>query len=158
MAPGLPYARNTKLLPTKGDYQQRGGMATGTDTRVFLTIGAVLAALGVAAGAMGAHALEGLLSAERLDTYHTAVRYHLIHALALTVVGVLQIPGPWLARAGWLFLAGIVLFSGSLYVLIATDITAFGAVTPFGGVALITGWLSLAAAGISWRRLPRTEG
>ncbi len=111
----------------------------------FLVIGAVAAGLAVAAGAFGAHALAGRLSPERLQTFETAVRYQMYHALALLFVG-------WAGRtwslwqlegAGYLFTAGLLLFSGSLYVLVLTDTPWLGAVTPFGGVAFLGGWALL---------------
>lgn len=114
--------------------------------RVYLIAGALAAALGVAAGAFGAHALEGTVTADRMATFETAVLYHLVHALALVAVG-------WAARtwshpsvhwAGACFLAGLVLFSGSLYLLVLTDRAWLGAVTPLGGLAFVAGWLFLA--------------
>ena len=96
-------------------------------------------------GAFGAHALKTQLSAEALSIWHTAVQYHFWHALALLAVA-LAGSGPWFKAAGWLFFAGVLLFSGSLYAL------AFGApvgmVTPLGGLALILGWLAFAVAAI----------
>ncbi len=116
--------------------------------RTFFIIGAVLAALGVAAGAFGAHALRARLSPEMLSVFETGVRYHLIHALALLAVAWAgtRWPGGAVNAAGWLFLAGTVLFSGSLYALTLSGIRALGAITPFGGVAFIAGWLTLAWA------------
>jgi uncharacterized membrane protein YgdD (TMEM256/DUF423 family) len=106
----------------------------------------VLGALGVAAGAFGAHGLKAWLTPEMLAVFETGVRYHLIHALALLAVA--WAATRWESRvipaAGWLFVVGIVLFSGSLYVLTLTGIRGLGAITPFGGVALIVGWLLLA--------------
>jgi len=114
--------------------------------RTFFSLGALLAALGVAAGAFGAHGLKARLSPEMLAVFETGVRYHLIHALALLAVA--WAATRWESRvipaAGWLFVVGIVLFSGSLYVLTLTGIRGLGAITPFGGVALIVGWLLLA--------------
>ncbi len=109
-------------------------------------MGAVLAALGVAAGAFGAHALRTRLSPEMLAVYETGVRYQLIHALALlaTAWAVTRWPSRAIPLAGWLFVAGIVLFSGSLYVLCLSGVRTFGAVTPLGGLAFIAGWLLLA--------------
>lgn len=115
----------------------------------FILIGAILAALGVGAGAFGAHGLTGLVTEERLRVFDTAVRYHLIHAVALVVIGLLVDRRPsrtGIKASGDLFLAGIVLFSGSLYTLVLTDTPWLGAVTPFGGVSLIAGWLTLAWA------------
>jgi uncharacterized membrane protein YgdD (TMEM256/DUF423 family) len=116
--------------------------------RTFFVIAAILGALGVMAGAFGAHALRGRLTVDLIDTFDTAASYHLIHAVALmlTAWAASRWPGTATTAAGWLFLAGIVLFSGSLYALSLTGIRALGAITPFGGVAFILGWLALAWA------------
>ena len=117
--------------------------------KLFVSLGAIAAALGVALGAFGAHALKGRLSADMLAVWQTAVQYHLWHALGLVAVGLLaqQLPasGP-IRLGGWLMLAGIVLFSGSLYVLAASGVRWLGAVTPFGGACFIAGWLAVAYA------------
>ena len=116
-----------------------------------MILGAVLGALGVAAGAFGAHGLKVRVSPEMLAVFETGVRYHLIHALALLAVA--WASTHWTSAAirvaGWLFVAGILVFSGSLYVLTLTGIRALGAITPFGGVAFIAGWLLLAWG--AWR-------
>ncbi len=119
--------------------------------RLFFILGAVAAGLAVALGAFGAHGLEGRVTPERLETFKTGVLYHLIHALALLAAAwaASQWPGWAVQAAGYLFAAGIVLFSGSLYLLVLTDTRWLGAVTPFGGVAFIAGW-GLLAWGI-WR-------
>lgn len=116
--------------------------------RIFFIIGSLSAALGVAAGAFGAHALRDRLAPEMLNVFETGVRYQLIHALALLAVAwaVTHWPGTATTTAGWLFLAGIVLFSGSLYALSLSGIPVLGAVTPIGGLAFIGGWLALAWA------------
>jgi len=108
----------------------------GHDRR-WAAIGAALAGLGVALGAFGAHALSPLLSEARLATFETAVRYQTHHALGLLLVSML--PREVRAAAPWL-LAGTVLFSGSLYLIVALDAPLFGAVAPVGGALLITGW------------------
>jgi len=113
--------------------------------RRWAATGAVLAGLAVALGAFGAHALEPLLSEARLATFETAVRYQAHQALGLLLVSML--PAPVRAAAPWL-LAGTVVFSGSLYLIVALDVSAFGAVAPVGGVLLITGW-----AVAAWRLL-----
>jgi uncharacterized membrane protein YgdD (TMEM256/DUF423 family) len=117
--------------------------------KLFVGLGALAAALGVALGAFGAHALKARLSADMLAVWQTAVQYHLWHALGLVGIGILaqQLPasGP-LRLAGWLMLAGIVLFSGSLYVLAASGARWLGAVTPLGGACFILAWLALAYA------------
>ncbi|GAA4401604.1 DUF423 domain-containing protein [Nibrella viscosa] len=119
--------------------------------KFFIQSGAALGLLGVALGAFGAHALRAMLDASgRADTYETAVKYQFYHALALLAVGILiQLLGnnPAAVRllniAGYLFLAGVIIFSGSLYILCFTGITTFGAITPIGGVLLIVGWALL---------------
>jgi uncharacterized membrane protein YgdD (TMEM256/DUF423 family) len=114
--------------------------------RVFVFIGSLLALLGVAAGAFGAHALRPRLTPDMLAVFETGVRYQLVHALALLAVAWAcgRWPGRGSAAAGWLFIAGIVLFSGSLYLLALTGIRSFGAVTPVGGLAFMLGWACLA--------------
>ena len=118
--------------------------------RTFIFIGALLGLIGVALGAFGAHFLKARLSADMLAVFETGVRYHLIHAVALLTVAALadRVSDRLLATAGWLFASGIVLFSGSLYVLALTGITTFGAVTPFGGIAFLVGWACLLFAAI----------
>ena len=119
----------------------------------FLIAGAVNGALAVVLGAFGAHGLEDRIASDLLVVYHTAVEYHTSHALALLAVGLasrlLPDSAGLLRWSGWLFLTGIVLFSGSLYTLSITDIRGLGAITPFGGVAFIAGWIVLAVA--AWR-------
>ncbi len=119
--------------------------------RVFFGVGAVLGAVGVGAGAFGAHALRTRLAPEMLAVFETGVRYHLMHALALLAVGwaAARWPGPAVTAAGWLFVAGILLFSGSLYALALTGVRTLGLVTPVGGVAFILGWIALVWA--AWR-------
>lgn len=103
-------------------------------------IAGFVGALGVAAGAFGAHALRGVVTPERMDTWHTASSYHLVHAVVLLVLALSAAE----RRATFgLFTAGILLFSGSLYALVLLDLPVLGAVTPLGGVAFILGWLSL---------------
>jgi len=121
--------------------------------RTFLVLGAVLAGLAVALGAFAAHGLAPRVSPERLQTFETGVRYQMYHALALLLTGWLlhQLGAPGLSVAGWCFLAGIVLFSGSLYVLVLTDTPWLGAVAPLGGTAFILGWGMLAWS--LWRAL-----
>jgi len=118
--------------------------------RTFLLVGALAGFTGVALGAFGAHGLRARLSPDMLAVFETGVRYHLIHALAVLVVAsVLAHGGGWLfATAGWCFAAGIVLFSGSLYVLALTGITTFGMVTPIGGLFFLAGWACLAVAAL----------
>jgi|SRR5687768_11176813 len=116
--------------------------------RLFFSLGAASALIAVAAGAFGAHALRARLSAEMLAVFETGARYQMYHALGLLAVSwaVSRWPGPWAVRAGWLFLAGTVLFSGSLYLLALSGVRWLGAVTPFGGVAFLAGWACLILA------------
>jgi len=118
--------------------------------RNFLLLGAVAGFLGVALGAFGAHGLRGRLSPEMLAVFETGVRYHMYHALALVLVSLVmnRMSGWLLQTAGWSFVAGIVLFSGSLYALAIGGVTALGAVTPIGGLAFLIGWACLAFAAI----------
>ncbi len=115
--------------------------------RLFLLVGSLLAGLAVALGAFGAHALRERLGADLLNTFETAVRYQMYHALALLAVGLILSRFPssaFIPASGWLFVAGIILFSGSLYLLCFTGARWLGAITPLGGVAFILGWLALA--------------
>jgi uncharacterized membrane protein YgdD (TMEM256/DUF423 family) len=117
--------------------------------KAFLLIGAVAAALAVALGAFGAHALKARLAPDLLTVYHTAVQYHFYHALGLILIGLAagqMVGSVWLKAAGWTMLAGIVLFSGSLYVLATTGYRWLGAITPVGGLAFIAGWILFAVA------------
>ena len=117
--------------------------------RVAILVGSAAMFVAVALGAFGAHALKTRLTPDMTAVWQTAVQYHAWHALALLVVGVLllQWPGQRAVEvAGWLFVAGIVLFSGSLYALALTGVRGLGAVTPFGGVAFLAGWAALAWA------------
>ncbi|HET9041835.1 MAG TPA: DUF423 domain-containing protein [Burkholderiales bacterium] len=118
--------------------------------KLFILLGALAGAAGVVLGAFGAHALKARLSADMLAVWHTAVQYHFWHALALIAIGILialALPGSALLRwAGWLMVAGLVLFSGSLYVLALSGARWLGAVTPFGGAAWIGAWVLLAVA------------
>jgi uncharacterized membrane protein YgdD (TMEM256/DUF423 family) len=116
-------------------------------SRVLL-IGVLAAFLGVGLGAFGAHGLASRVSATDLATFETGVRYQMYHALALVGLGALDGRrwNAWLDRAGWLFLGGIAVFSGSLYLLVLTGQRWLGAVTPVGGVAFLAGWLAFARA------------
>lgn len=129
----------------------------------FLFVGAILAAIGVGLGAFGAHGLQAVLDAPSMETFQTAVRYQTLHATGVVLIGVLLavrgIPREaqvWLGRAGIFLALGTVVFSGSLYLLLASGVRWLGAVTPLGGLAFILGWLSLGLAGLRMRRLPRT--
>lgn len=118
--------------------------------RFFFLAGAVSGFLGVALGAFGAHALKGRLSADLAFVFETGVRYQTYHALALLAVA-------WAASAyqnhhaqtaGWLFIAGSVIFSGSLYLLAFTGTKSWGALTPVGGLCLLAGWIFLAVSAL----------
>ena len=114
--------------------------------RFFFALGALAAFIGVALGAFAAHGLKARLDATMLATFETGVRYHMYHALALLAVGwaANRWPSTAVNASGWLFLVGIVLFSGSLYALSLTGVRWLGAITPFGGLAFLAGWLCLA--------------
>src|ERR1700704_4222589 len=117
----------------------------------FLLAGAVAGFVGVAFGAFGAHGLRGRLSPDMLAVFETGVRYQMYHALALMLTAVILMTGRLesgraLTVAGWSFIAGIVLFSGSLYLLAVTGVTMLGAITPLGGIAFLLGWACLALA------------
>src|SRR5262249_18231561 len=115
-----------------------------------MLLGSVAAFLAVTLGAFGAHGLRGRLTPDMLAVFETGVRYHMYHALALLLTAAIapRLPGKAIVAAGWLFVAGIVLFSGSLYVLAVTGVTALGAITPIGGVAFLAGWAALAFAAL----------
>lgn len=119
--------------------------------KVFLILGALNALLSIALGAFGAHGLEGKLSEHMMDVYRKAVQYHMMHSLGLIFVALLteRLSGTNLIHwAGWVMLAGIVIFSGSLYVLSMTGITALGAITPIGGIAFLISWFFIILAAI----------
>jgi uncharacterized membrane protein YgdD (TMEM256/DUF423 family) len=114
--------------------------------RTFALCGALSAFVAVAAGAFGAHALRARLGPDLLAVFETAARYQMYHAFALIAVAwaMSRWTGPQFRVAGWLFVAGTVLFSGSLYLLALTGVRGLGAVTPFGGLCFLAGWLLLA--------------
>lgn len=116
--------------------------------RVFFAVGCVSALVAVTLGAFGAHGLRGRLVPDMLLTFEIGVRYQMYHALALLAVGLAlaRWPSASIALAGWLFIAGTVVFSGSLFVLAVSGQRWLGAVTPLGGAAFIAGWLVLAWA------------
>ncbi|AQU80357.1 MULTISPECIES: DUF423 domain-containing protein [Planococcus] len=119
--------------------------------KFFLIAGAVNALLSVAFGAFGAHLLEGRVADKYLDTWQTAVQYQMFHSIGLIVVAILMsstLLGSLssLSWAGYLMLAGIVIFSGSLYVLSLTGIGVLGAITPIGGIAFIAAWIMVIIA------------
>ena len=117
--------------------------------KIFLILGGINAVLVVLLGAFGAHGLKARMTAEMLAVYQTGVHYHLFHALGLIVVGLVatQISdSAYLRWSGWLMLAGIVLFSGSLYVLSVSGLRWLGIVTPFGGISFIVAWILFVVA------------
>jgi uncharacterized membrane protein YgdD (TMEM256/DUF423 family) len=113
--------------------------------RLFAALGGISAFLAVGAGAFGAHALRTRLTSDLLGAFETGVRYQMYHALGLLAVAwaVTRWPVPAVRAAGWLFVAGTAVFSGSLYLLAFTGVRGWGAVTPLGGLALLAGWLAL---------------
>ena len=113
--------------------------------RFFFSAGAIMAFLAVGLGAFGAHALKDRLSPDMLAIFEVGVRYHMYHALGLLAVawGISRWPESNLNAAGWAFIVGIVIFSGSLYILSITGVRWFGAITPIGGLALLIGWAIL---------------
>jgi uncharacterized membrane protein YgdD (TMEM256/DUF423 family) len=121
--------------------------------KLFFIIGSILAGIGVAAGAFGAHGLKQMATPELLDTWEKAVRYQIYHAVAMFIAagGMLQWPSQAkiFSAGGWLFTAGIILFSGSLYLLVLSGNRWLGAITPFGGVSFVAGWFCLVLA--AWR-------
>ena len=116
--------------------------------QTILISGAVFMALGVLLGAFGAHALKNILSPEMLAVYKTGVEYQFYHALGLLLIGVIgfQIKSKYLNWSGLFITIGIILFSGSLYVLTLSGIKAIGAITPIGGLSFVAGWIFLAIA------------
>lgn len=123
-------------------------MNLSSTSRHFLALGAFLAFLSVGLGAFGAHALKMSLSGDMLRIYQTGVEYQFYHALGLILVGLIyqHYPVRKVAIAGWLILVGIIIFSGSLYLLSLSGIRWLGAVTPLGGTAFLLAWLTLAYA------------
>lgn len=114
--------------------------------KLFLLCGAAIGALGVMIGAFGAHALSKMLAETgRTATFETAVKYQMYHTLALVLTALLlgRYAGKWFEYAGWSYLLGIFIFSGSLYILCLSNVSKWGAVTPIGGLFLIAGWICL---------------
>jgi len=113
--------------------------------RIFLIIAAISGALAVLLGAFGAHLLKPMITPEMLEVYKTGVQYHFYHTFALLAVGILylQQPSKILKWSGYLFIAGITIFSGFLYLLAITGIKALGMIVPIGGVTLVAGWICM---------------
>jgi|SRR5690625_4914544 len=146
-----------KIETNRSDIESQQPDDSGT-SRFLLVTGATLAAVAVATGAFGAHVVEGLLTPERFDIYQTAVQYHFYHALGLLITGITcRMAGvtSLLQWSGYLMLTGVIIFSGSLYLLTLTDTAWLGAITPIGGVAFITAWI-LYALGV-YRQLGVTR-
>ncbi|EGK09570.1 protein of hypothetical function DUF423 [Desmospora sp. 8437] len=121
----------------------------GSGMKLFILLGAVNMILSIALGAFGAHGLEGKVSERMLANWQTGAHYHMIHALGLLFVGLLMgriSASSLLPVGGGLLLAGIVLFSGSLYVMALTNVKALGAITPVGGISFLIGWVLIAIA------------
>ncbi len=114
--------------------------------RVFLIIGALSSCIGVAAGAFAAHGLKSRMSIEMLSVFEVGVRYQMYHAFALLVTAwvLSKWPSSLVIAGGWLFIVGTLLFSGSLYLLSVSGIRWLGAITPFGGLAFLAGWICIA--------------
>ena len=122
--------------------------------KLFITLGSLSGMLAVMLGAFGAHALKSRLDEYALGVFEPAAQYHFNHSLALLAVGVIALSQPqtvMLKSSGWLFVIGILIFSGSLYLLSVTGVRWLGAITPVGGLAFIAGWACLAATG--WKLL-----
>ncbi|CUI16471.1 conserved putative membrane protein [Candidatus Protochlamydia naegleriophila] len=120
----------------------------------FFVFGALLGMLSIGAGAFGAHLLRSKLSPDYLNVFEVAVRYQIYHALALIIVALCLGPfaSSWFAAAGWSFILGTVLFSGSLYILVLTEVRSWGIITPVGGLFLLIGWACLVLGGMLTRQ------
>ena len=121
--------------------------------KLFIILGAINAFLAVALGAFGAHGLEGKLEPKYLEIWKTAVTYQMFHALGLLIIAILagKLPtSSLISTSGWLMLTGILLFSGSLYVLSVTKISMLGAITPFGGIAFLSAWILVIFAAVKY--------
>lgn len=140
--------------PARRGYSTRDGQRAGHGAsmeRFFAVVGALSGFVAVGAGAFGAHGLKAWLAPDLLAVFETAARYQMFHALALLAVAwaVGRWPGRAASASGWCFIAGSVIFCGSLYLLALSGVRAFGAITPVGGVLFLAGWLLLAIA--AWR-------
>ncbi|WGQ36537.1 DUF423 domain-containing protein [Alcaligenes faecalis] len=119
-------------------------------SRTILCLGALIMAVGVGLGAFGAHALRAMVDASALATWQTAVLYQLLHGLGLLLIAALgnRLHPAWHSRSAVLMLVGVLIFSGSLYILVLSGVKWLGAITPIGGVAMILAWLCLAFAAV----------
>jgi len=111
--------------------------------RLFLLMGASFSFIGVALGAFAAHSLKASITPYLLDVFQTGVHYQMIHSISLIVLSLFPHKSVWLDVAGWSFIIGILLFSGSLYALSLSGVTQLGIITPFGGFSFLIGWFSL---------------
>lgn len=121
--------------------------------KTFIIIGAINAFLAVALGAFGAHGLEGRVEQKYLEIWKTGVTYQMFHATGLLIVGVMlgRLPAnTLLSWSGWMMLIGIVLFSGSLYVMTLTKISILGAITPLGGLSFLAAWILIVVAAVKY--------
>ncbi|KPC74636.1 membrane protein [Thermoactinomyces vulgaris] len=120
--------------------------------KLFIMLGSINMALAVAIGAFGAHGLAGKVTEKMLQNWNTGAHYHIIHALALLAIGLLMSKtngsSSLLNIGGWLIVAGILFFSGSLYAMVLTGVKTWGAITPIGGVAFIAGWILVAVTAV----------
>lgn len=117
--------------------------------KLFISLGCLNAFLSIGLGAFAAHILENKLTPEMLSVFETGAQYHFYHALGLLIVGIIALhltDSSWLRTAGWLMQAGIILFSGSLYILSLSGVRWFGAITPLGGICFLASWVVLAIA------------
>lgn len=123
--------------------------------KLFVALGSLNMALAIAFGAFGAHGLKGKISQDLLANWNTAAHYHLIHGIALLFIGLLISKlgeySSWVQIAGWLFIVGIILFSGSLYLMAVTQVKTLGAITPVGGISFLIGWIMVMIT--SWKYL-----
>lgn len=128
--------------------------------KILAVITALLGFLAVALGAFGAHALKGMVAPEMLTVWQTAVQYQMFHVLALLSIIIVssRTPNVLLCVSGWLFVAGTLLFSGSLYLLVVTGAKALGMVTPVGGVLFLVGWLALSFALVKFMTAQKLRG
>lgn len=122
--------------------------------KLFVILGALNLFLSISLGAFGAHGLEGRISERMLNNWQTGAQYHMVHALGLLFIGLLAGkigPSSLVSAGGWLIVAGILFFAGSLYLMALTNVTVLGAITPIGGLAFLAGWICIALA--AWKQL-----